>query len=151
MGLQAALVMVLAVAVPAPPERADDSKRVAENLQGEWQMIRADFGAEPAPPDIKMGLPRMIIKGDQLIILPPGQQRKESDEATFTIDLDKKPYAIDIRPKLQKNEVVKGIFEFKDDVLHLTFGRPGLDRPMQFNPPPEARYVTLVFQRAAKK
>ncbi len=151
MGLQAALVVVLAVAVPAPPERIDDAKRVAENLQGEWQMIRADFGAEPTPPDIKMGLPRMLIQGDKLVILPPGQERK--DEATFTVDLNKKPYAIDIRPRNipEKEAVVKGIFDLKDGALHLTFGKPGLERPTQFNPPPEARYVTLVFQRAAKK
>ena len=151
MALKTAVVVLLVIGVPARDESTDDSKKVMENLQGEWQMVRADVGNEPPPPDAKIGQTRMTIQGTKLIIGLGGDGgggRREP--ASFSVDLSKKPYAIDIRPELPKefkDMVVKGIFQLNGETLQLVFGRPGSDRPTSFTPTANDRFVSLTFER----
>jgi uncharacterized protein (TIGR03067 family) len=146
------LISLLALAVPAkddPPE----AKKVVENLQGEWQMARADFGNNPPPQDAKVGQTRLIIKGNKLIIRMDNGGKEET--ASFTTDLSKTPYAIDIDPENpgggKRNISVKGIFKVTTDTLQLTLGHPGRDRPADFMANGDTVRSTLVFQRVRPK
>jgi uncharacterized protein (TIGR03067 family) len=153
MGLKATLVVMLALGVPVRKDRNDEPPNVLEALQGRWQMVQANFGADPPPPDARVGETVLVIQGDKLIIQGGGGPKQE--EAGFKTDLTRKPYGIDILPELGgvdpsgKQVVVRGIFEVKDDVLRLTFTRPGGERPTSFHP--GGPFITLEFRRTAKK
>jgi uncharacterized protein (TIGR03067 family) len=163
MSFKAALVVLLAIGVPAREDRSDDSKKVMDNLQGEWQMVKADFGGLPGPP-MEKELPRFVINGNKITIV----ENKRNEEATFTVDLSKKPYAIDIRPEIKggglREDLLKGIFEVNRDTLKIAFtipdfgGPPGgkgpppaPERPTNFNPAPNLPVVSMTFQRARPK
>jgi uncharacterized protein (TIGR03067 family) len=161
------LIVLLAVGVPAKEDRTDESKQVMENLQGEWQMIKADFAGLPGPPPMDKELPRFVIKGNRITIV----EKNRNEEATFTVDLSKKPYVIDIRPVRAKGakgdpreELLKGIFDVTKDTLKITIaipdfgGPPGAndaprmpDRPADFNPGPNVPTMAIVFQRVQPK
>jgi uncharacterized protein (TIGR03067 family) len=157
MAFKAAMVALLAVAVPVP-QRSDDRKQPQESLQGEWGIVRADFGGK-MPADAKLGQTRFHFQGDRITILPDDGGRNE--EATFHIDASKTPYAIDIQPVLNakgaggpaRAEIaVKGIFAVKGGLLHLTFAAPGAERPTAFTDPAGSnQVVSLVLQRVGKK
>ena len=154
MNIKVACIVLLATGVPAKEDRSeDDSKKVLQNLQGEWQMVRADFGKEAPPPDAKIGQTRLVIEGNKLIIRMAAAGPKE-ETATFTTDLTKKPYAIDIQPQVPgggpKNTSVKGIFQVSAETLQLSLGRPGGERPADFTGGDVTR-STLVFQRVRSK
>jgi uncharacterized protein (TIGR03067 family) len=163
MGFKVALVTVLVLAVPRPDERKqeakDDVKSVMAKLQGEWVMVRAEFGNQPVPGDARVGQSRMLVQGDKLVINPDGGKGgNQRDEASFTIDLGKKPYAIDIQPMAAKRPrpeqgIVKGIFEVAGDTLQLTFSRPGGERPTDFAMPADKDklIVSLTFERVRAK
>jgi uncharacterized protein (TIGR03067 family) len=153
MALKAAMVIVLALAVPAREERDDTAKKAMEALQGEWQLAQANFGREAPPPDADQL--RFVFQGNKVTIHQAPAGRKE--EASFTIDVIKTPFAIDIRPSTgtERDKVVKGIFRVTDKTLELCFREPGGERPTQFNPPDpgEGRNmtVTITFRRVTKK
>jgi uncharacterized protein (TIGR03067 family) len=148
-----ALIAFLAIGVPAKDDPPDDAKKVLENLQGEWQMVRADFGKNPPPPDAKVGQTRLVIQGNKLLIRMMDGNGKE-ETATFETNLTKKPFAIDIYSETPKggarNITVKGIFEVSAETLQLTLGQPGAERPAALNGSDGAR-ATLVFQRVRPK
>ena len=65
MNIKVACIVLLAIGVPAKEDRSeDDPKKVLQNLQGEWQMVRADFGKEAPPPDAKIGQTRCTGCGE---------------------------------------------------------------------------------------
>jgi uncharacterized protein (TIGR03067 family) len=151
MAFKAAVAVLFAVAVPVPPERPDESKS-SENLQGEWVLVRATFGKNAPPKDISQT--KFVFEGNQIQIWD-GPAGAKQENATFSVDVSRKPYAIDIRPKVGAgpgNEiVVRGIFQIKGSTLELTFFPRGGDRPTSFTAAQGSDAVALVFQRAAKK
>jgi uncharacterized protein (TIGR03067 family) len=153
MGFKAALVAVLVIAVPAPEERErkDETQQVLAKLQGEWHLARLNLGNDLGPDiDNMLGQLRFVFQGRKLTVHQPGNR---TDEADFTIDVSKKPYAIDVRPTTgpEKGQLSKAIFEITGDTLQLTVARPGKDRPADFTPAAKSEIVTVIFRRAAKK
>jgi len=161
-----ALIAWMALGVPAKEDRMDESKQVMESLQGEWQMIKADFGGLPGPPPMDKELPRFVIKGNQITIV----EKNRNEDATFKVDLSKKPYAIDIQPippkgaKGAREELLKGIFDVTNDTLKITIALPNFggppdakgappapERPADFNPRPNVPTMAIVFQRVRSK
>jgi uncharacterized protein (TIGR03067 family) len=152
-----ALIAFLAIGVPVKEERTDESKKVLDSLQGDWQMVKLDIGDLPLPPMDK-GLPRFVFQGNKITIV----DQNRNEEAEFKIDVSKKPYTIDIRAlnKGPKEEQLKGIFEITGDTLKIRFFVPELgkgkggggDRPTDFNSSaPNTPAVAFVFQRTRPK
>lgn len=107
------------------------------SLQGKWIAVSASSNGEPPPPGMLQKLV-IIFDGDKVSIMG-------SSLTPYTINESVRPSRIDI---LNSHKQV-GIFEFRDDKLHLCFGEYG-DRPTAFHTEPHTDRTYIELKREKK-
>jgi uncharacterized protein (TIGR03067 family) len=141
------LIVVVLLAGAEPPE--DTAKKHLEQLQGQWIVQQAQRDGKDAPAEERE---KMLIKieGKKLVIDEPETAREQIAE--ITLDPSKSPSAIDLKiPRLNKGEVLQGIYKLDGDVLSLCWTRSGGARPSEFATKPGSDQVLFILKRPAKK
>jgi uncharacterized protein (TIGR03067 family) len=134
------LVLGLALALGAPaPKKGDDP--APAKLEGEW-VVESFEGEKKSPPPGSL----VMTFADGKIAIREGMREKK-EQVDYTADRTKKPATIDIMPG-KGDDVVKGIFEIKGDVLKICFGKEGADRPTEFKADEDKRIVVITLKRA---
>jgi uncharacterized protein (TIGR03067 family) len=138
------LLLSLALAVAAPaPKKADEP--APTKPEGEWVVDSLEGPKTDAPGP---GAITFRFTGDKVFVKEP--KRDKEEVAGFTVDLTKKPAAIDIRPDQgPKDQTILGIFEVKGDTMKLCFAHGGMgDRPTEFKGDPEKGIMFITLKRA---
>jgi len=137
-----ALVLGLAFTLmaPAPKEAPKESPKI----EGEWTVESFDGNGDKGP-DAGSILFRFA---EGKVSIKEGK-REKAEEASYTLDLKKKPATIDIRPENRggKGEVVLGILEISGDTMKICFTKEGGERPTMFKGDAEKRIVMLTLKR----
>jgi len=142
---------VLAVAVPDRQDpNVKNAKPLQELLQGEWQMTQAVIGGNNNHKDLmKVNGTTLAIKGNQMKVREA--DRDNTEELTFTLNIAKKPAAIDLMPKRGGPRYIEGIIKIEGDTLSLCFSHAGEgERPSEFVSPSNSTVSLLQFKRLGK-
>jgi uncharacterized protein (TIGR03067 family) len=131
------LTAVVVLAAPAP------EKKDADLIQGKWSVASFERKGETKP-DEKTKNAKVVFDGNTITI----KEGDREEKATYKIDPDKKPKTIDITP--EKGEKVAGIYELKGDELKICFGKPGTERPTEFNSKGGTEQTVIVLKREKK-
>jgi uncharacterized protein (TIGR03067 family) len=121
------LLVACSAAVAQPGD--EDIKKELKRFQGKWQAthVRSPEGVEQT--DIENQLTTLEVDGDMFTMKTGSLTVK----GTFTIDPTKKVKEIDVFFGDNKETVLKGIYEIKDDTRKSCFALPGKDRPTAFS------------------
>lgn len=142
--------LAILLAAPAPKEGAKEAK-----LEGNWQLAEAEgAGPKGSKEELEKKPVRFVIEKDVIKIIetrePAGKERIE--EATYEVDMTKKPATINIKPKgAPKEIVVQGIIEVDANTLKLCFGRNGKERPKEFKGDASKDQQLMIFKRLEEK
>lgn len=144
----ATLVTALAIAgLAAAGDSAADKKALAD-LQGEWKMVKAESNGKPLPEE-KVARTTLVVDGNTMYF-QDGEKKQE--EVTITLDVSKKPHAIDITPtRKDAAKAIQGIFRREGDRLTIAFTRRGGERPTEFAAPAGGEKIVTVMELERKK
>lgn len=139
----AALFLPLALAA-----RPDDPVDIRARIQGTWQMKKAEVKGQT--------LPEAFIR-DQFLAFEKDTykslQKDEVDESgTYTIDMTKTPYTIDLKIEKGKEQgkTQLGILAFDGENLKLAFNHPGdTKRPEKFEAAADSNTFVVLLERKA--
>jgi len=113
-----------------------------ERLQGVWRLTSGGMGGQSG--DAK-AVARWIISGNT-IVMELGERR----EGKFTLDPAKSPRRIDIVTMAsdgKKAEDVHGVYDIRDDRLHVCLASRDEPRPASIRARAGSREVSLVLKR----
>ena len=122
-------------ALAVPVLRADEKDDAAKKLEGPYEVVVVLVAGKPDEGK-KNEVSSFEIKEKTLVIKIKGDRDESAD---FTLDPSKKPAHMDIKPKGDGNDVVKGIYAAKDTdkglELTIAFSKSGPDaeRPKDFD------------------
>jgi uncharacterized protein (TIGR03067 family) len=134
-----AIGLFLAPACLSAAGPADDK----EKLQGTWKVVSVELGGKG---NEELKLDRLMFDGDKVRVVGTG--RGQEEEGTFKLDPAKSPKTIDIQTLGSKQQPVLGIYQLEDHNLKLCLGRPGDERPANFEPKDNPRQLKAVLKRA---
>ncbi|MBY0524575.1 MAG: TIGR03067 domain-containing protein [Gemmataceae bacterium] len=131
---------LFAVSVAGGQDTKDDS----EKLQGVWKVMSAERNGKKQPDDELKGL-RLTFKADKIVF----KDNDKEQEATYKLDPDKKPKAIDLVVKVgDKTETIPGIYQLNGDDLKIcAAGEPGKPRPTEFATRPATGTGLILLKR----
>jgi uncharacterized protein (TIGR03067 family) len=145
------LLTVLSVAVPDRPDPSPREKAapIQQQLLGEWQLTSTLVGGDPklakGPPDT------VLIFMPGVIQVRENGKRRESDDASYTLDVTKSPTAIDILQIQGPQNKVEGILKVEGDQLTICFAFGGRgSRPTGFASAPKTQNALMQFKRIRK-
>jgi uncharacterized protein (TIGR03067 family) len=107
-------------------EGKDQSHKELDRLQGEWQMVSGRQNGIDMPEQAAKGM-RCIVQGARVSFQRDG---KVVEEVTIKLDPSRRPKALDAT--VAKGQVAAGIYTLEDEIFTLCYGRPGKDRPVNF-------------------
>lgn len=126
---------------------ADDvPKNDLKRLQGTWTMTTLVYNGTDHAAKIKL---RFVIKGDLIAVEGNDAVKKEYAKVKFKPVSDVKPKAVDlvVADGIQKDLVIEGIYELKDDELKICAKVLGKDRPTEFASEDGSSIVLLTLKR----
>jgi uncharacterized protein (TIGR03067 family) len=139
---------LLAVALAPAPEKTKTDK---ERIQGAWVITAIEAeGKELKEGPIYENLKdlKLTFKDDSVT-----NSKSPTDKATFNLDPDKKPPALNLVVKGANDQVQENLqmlYELKDDSLRLcAVPMPNADRPKEFTS--KGGQIILSFKREEKK
>ncbi|HLJ91984.1 MAG TPA: TIGR03067 domain-containing protein [Gemmataceae bacterium] len=99
-------------------------------LQGEWSMVSGEHDGQRVPEGL-LKLWKRVAKGKETTVTFSGQVMLQ---ATFTLDMSKKPKTIDYTMAEGPNKGKKqyGVYEWDGDQVRFCFAVPGKERPKEF-------------------
>ena len=131
----AALVLCAAMSLLMAADKADkdakdnpdkkEAKSDQHALQGTWRCVKVVHdGQETDEHEVKDHPVTLKFEGDAVTwhhVRPDGEE--ETRQGTFTLDVDKKPARITVKPKeaTESDKSLIGIYELKADTLKLAF------------------------------
>lgn len=134
--------------VAAAQETTGDAKQ----MEGTWSgsIIRTG-GEDPTPEEKKLKF-RLLVAGDLYQVAIQDDLLQVLMEGKFRIDPSQQPKTIDavFGSGDMKGAVQKGIYSLKDDELIVTFGKPGDDRPRDFQTRAGSDESTVRYVREKK-
>lgn len=144
-----ALLVVISGLLIAADAKDDAVKKEKARLKGTWDIVSVEQeGRKVARPEgTKM---KMVFQDDKFVMQSIMGDKKESKEATYTIDPTQKPVTIDIVPGEgpDKGKTVAGIYVIdKDELKICTVFKPGQDRPKEIS----AKEKTVLFTLKREK
>lgn len=134
------LGLAITLAAPAPKETSKE----APKIEGEWVVVTFEGGGKQGLEDASV-----TFKFTHTKLSVKEGKREKPEEASYTIDLKKKPATIDIRPENRggKEEVVLGILEITGDSMKICFTKEGGERPTEFKADGDKRSVLITLKR----
>jgi uncharacterized protein (TIGR03067 family) len=143
--LPVVLAVVLLVAADAPKE--DPGKKELEKLNGAWTTASIEYNGKQHEELAKQL--RFVFKGDTATVEGSAAVRKEYAKLTFKLDPSTTPKLLDLTvlAGVQKDAVMEGIYEMKDDELKICLKVLGKERPTEFASPAGASIALLVLKR----
>jgi uncharacterized protein (TIGR03067 family) len=143
------IVPVIAVLVLVGTANAQDAvKKEMSQLEGEWSMVSGEANGLSMPKEtVNSG--KRVAKDGQTTITVGGQIYFK---AKFSIDLTKKPKAIDytMTEGPTKGKTHLGIYELDGDTVKFCFAAPGKDRPSEFTAKEGSQRTLSVWKRDKK-
>jgi len=126
----------------------DAAKKEVAKLAGTWKITSLHYNGDDVSKDEKLQL-KFTFKGNDVIIEGSDEVQKEYGRFKFKLDTSVKPKIIDMTITLgiQKDAVIEGIYELKDDELKICAKVLGNERPMQFESKDGSSVVLLVLKR----
>jgi len=128
--------------------QADDAKSDTEIIQGTWKIVKAEKDGNPIPEEVIKQVLRIVFDGEKFRSDETGAHN--ALEATFKLDQNKKPKALDLTflNAPLKGEKVACIYELKGDDLKLVLPiREKTDRPTEFKTAPGSDLALYVLKR----
>jgi uncharacterized protein (TIGR03067 family) len=131
---------------------ADDPKDLAKKdlakLQGTWTTASLIYNGKDLSNDGKLKL-KFSIKDDKGTIEGNDQVKKEYATITFKLDPSTSPRCVDmtIDAGVQKDTVIEGIYELKDDEFKICAKVLGKERPLKFESTEGSSIVVIVLKR----
>jgi uncharacterized protein (TIGR03067 family) len=141
------LTTLLLGPVVAAADEATDKE--VKKLEGTWTTAKLIYNGKDFLANGKAGF-NIVFKGNEATVTGNKAVKKEYAKIKVKLDLTTKPKVIDITVAagIQKDALVEGIYELKDDELKIcakVFG--GKERPTEFASPEGGSIVLLVLKR----
>jgi uncharacterized protein (TIGR03067 family) len=128
---------------------AEDAGREEKGrLEGEWSMVSGEIDGQPLPAEYVKGAKRVARDGETTVMIGGRLFMK----AHYTIDLGKKPKAIDyaMTDGPTKGKTQLGIYELDGDTVKFCFAAPGKERPKEFTTAEGSGRTLSVWKRTKK-
>jgi uncharacterized protein (TIGR03067 family) len=135
----------LLLCLPAAMLHADDAVKGDKDLDGDWEIKSVLHGGKEPPAAAPK--PSATINGDAIRL----KFGDKTVTAKIKVDPTKTPKAMDItfEEGPHKGDVIKAIYEVKDDELRICHREAGQDRPTEFASN-EAGEMLAVWKRTKK-
>jgi uncharacterized protein (TIGR03067 family) len=137
-----AVGVLLLTGADEPKQDAGDDQR---RLQGSWMMASVVLDGMAVPAEYaKTG--KLEVEGDRYSVT-----LGVTIASTFRIDSTKRPRQVDFTftDGPQKGQTVRGIYEIDGETYRLCRGlRPEIERPGQFDSPPNSGLMLVVWKRS---
>lgn len=142
------LLVVFTAGLLAADDAKDAAKKDSQRLQGTWVPTSVQYNGKDLTDD-NNGKFKLIFKGDQATVEGSDEVKKEYAKLTIKLDPSTTPKCLDIVVSggAQKDAVLEGIYELKDDALKICAKVIGKERPGQFASPEGSSIVLAVFKR----
>lgn len=141
--LCAALLPAAANQAPADANAGDLAK-----LQGDWMAVSVIDNGTKVADDEAQTLFR-TVSGNKYSLF---RFTKPLAQGTFKIDATKRPKTIDVTPTGSKgpSKPILGIYEFRGRALWICNARPGMPRPIDFEPQSGSGHSRVVWEPEKK-
>lgn len=126
----------------------DEKSKVGKKLVGSWQLQKGVIGGVPMPEAAAKKLTLELSSGKYVL-----RGAESPDEGTWTIDVSKKPYAMDIKgvEGPNKGKTFLCIFETEGDALKVCYDLAGKKRPTKFDSPKKTLNFLAEYKRVKKE
>lgn len=141
-------LVVLTTGLLAADDAKDAVKKDIERLQGTWVPTSLHYNGKDKTNDNNLKF-RLVFKGDQATVEGSDAVKKEYAKLTMKLDPSTNPKCVDIVVSGgdQKDAVMEGIYELKDDELNICAKVIGKERPGEFASPEGSSIVLVIFKR----
>lgn len=146
-------IALFAVLAFVPPDRPDPNpkdkaKPIQEQILGDWQLVKMVVGGDK---DRKQFGPTVLTFTAKEIIITENGKRQDPDNADYTLDVTKKPIALDIQPKRGGERKIEGILKVEGEELTICFAHGGRgNRPLEFASPANSEVALMQLKRVKK-
>ncbi len=144
------LAFALTATTLAPADEAKETvKKDLDRLQGAWTATALTFNGADFLANGKAAGFRFAFKGDEVVVEGNDAVQKEYARLKLKLDPAAAPRLVDLTVTggVQKDAVLEGIYELKDDELKLCVRVFGKDRPTEFASPAGASIALVVLKR----
>jgi uncharacterized protein (TIGR03067 family) len=140
------LAMMVTVFLSAVATAEDAAKKDLDKLQGFWESTSAQNNGEDISGTIKL---KLKIKGNEVSIDGTEEVTKDYGRVKLKLDPSTTPKSVDLTVTAggQKDIVLEGIYEIKDDELKICVKIGAKERPTKFDSPAGSSIAYMVFQR----
>src|ERR1700730_9134940 len=148
MKAKVACSIVVAILLLGADEPKEVVKKEVAKLQGTWVPTSLNYNGKDMTNDGKVKF-KLVFKGDQATLEGAAAVQKEYGKITFKLDPETTPKCVDlvISAGSQKDAVLEGIYELKDDELKSCAKVLGKERPAEFSSPEGSSIVLLVLKK----
>ena len=142
-------VVAFPLLLAADKDKADPKKELAK-LDGTWTMTSIEYNGKSF--DKLANQLQFVIKDGKATVTGSKDVEKEYAKLTFTLDPSTTPKLLDmaVTAGVQKDSVMEGIYELKEDELRICAKVLGKDRPTKFEAPDGSSTCLLVLKREKK-